>query len=163
MIPKTHILAAATGCGNAVTVDSVNLGRASYFGPGAGRFPTANSVVADICRVASGITAADPFPLRSTIEIDNDYTSAFYIRIPFIDGLGIVRKVGEIAERHGVSVNSILQNPISDRMMADCVVTTEECKLSQVTSLCAELEREEFARAPPLSMPLLPGGDEKFM
>ena len=126
-----------------------------FVGQGAGRFPTANSVVADICRVASNNCPADPFPLRSTISIDNDYTSAFYIRIPFIDGLGIVRKVGEVAERHGVSVNSILQNAISDRMMADCVVTTEECKLSQVQALCAELENEEFARAPPLCMPLV--------
>jgi len=155
MIPTDHIMAAATGCGNAITVDSVNLGTSSYFGPGAGRFPTANSVVADICRVASNNCPADPFPLRSTISIDNDYTSAFYIRIPYIDGLGIVRKVGEVAERHGVSVNSILQNAISDRMMADCVVTTEECKLSQVQALCAELENEEFARAPPLCMPLV--------
>ena len=155
MIPTDHIMAAATGCGNAITVDSVNLGTSSYFGPGAGRFPTANSVVADICRVASDNCPADPFPLRSTIAIDNDYTSAFYIRIPFIDGLGIVRKVGELAESHGVSVNSILQNAISDRMMADCVVTTEECKLSQVQALCAELEKEDFARAPPLCMPLV--------
>eukprot|EP00563_Minutocellus_polymorphus_P006210 CAMPEP_0181044800 /NCGR_PEP_ID=MMETSP1070-20121207/13461_1 /TAXON_ID=265543 /ORGANISM="Minutocellus polymorphus, Strain NH13" /LENGTH=449 /DNA_ID=CAMNT_0023123273 /DNA_START=24 /DNA_END=1373 /DNA_ORIENTATION=+ len=155
MIPTDHIMAAATGCGNAITVDSVNLGTSSYFGPGAGRFPTANSVVADICRVASDNCPSDPFPLRSTISIDNDYASAFYIRIPFIDGLGIVRKVGELAESHGVSVNSILQNAISDRMMADCVVTTEECKLSQVQALCAELEKEDFARAPPLCMPLV--------
>mgnify|MGYP003951340099 CR=1 FL=1 len=155
LVPKSHLLASASGAGNAVNVESVNMGTASYFGPGAGRFPTANSVVADICRIASNNCPADPFPMHSNIAINNDYNSAFYIRIPYIDGLGIVRAVGQLAEKHGVSVNSILQNPIDDKMVADCVVTTEECKLSQVMALCEDLGNEDFARATPLCMPLV--------
>jgi len=155
LVPKSHLLASASGAGNAVNVESVNMGTVSYFGPGAGRFPTANSVVADICRIASNNCPADPFPMHSNIAINNDYNSAFYIRIPYIDGLGIVRAVGQLAEKHGVSVNSILQNPIDDKMVADCVVTTEECKLSQVMALCEDLGNEDFARATPLCMPLV--------
>ena len=155
LVPNDHLLASATGAGNVVAINSANLGVASYTGPGAGRYPTANSIVADIMRVANDTCPTIPFPLSSNIEINNDYVSAFYIRISFQDGLGIVRSVGELAERSGVSIHSILQQPITDRMAADTVVTTESCALSQVKALCDLIEKEEYALAAPVFMPMI--------
>ena len=155
LVPNDHLLASTTGPGNAVAIDSATLGTASYTGPGAGRYPTANSIVADVMRVAENTCPILPFPLSSIIEIDNDYVSAFYIRISFQDGLGIVRNVGELAMSQGVSIHSILQQPITDRMAADTVVTTEACKLSQVKALCALIEKEDYALSSPMCMPLI--------
>ena len=155
VVPNSHLLASIRGSGNAVAVDSANLGIASYTGPGAGRFPTASSVVADICRVASNTASIDPFPLHSNIALDSDYTSEFYIRISFSDGLGIIRRIGELSETHGVSINSILQNPIKDKLMADFVVTTEECRLMQIKELCRDIANEDFVRCDPVFMPML--------
>eukprot|EP00985_Skeletonema_marinoi_P014784 scaffold7528_cov132-Skeletonema_marinoi.AAC.1 len=102
LVPLNHLLASATGCGNAVAVDSSNLGTASFTGPGAGRYATANSVVADTMRVVNDTCPSSPFPmLSSSIDIDNDFVSAFYIRISFQDGLGIIRSVGDLAESQG--------------------------------------------------------------
>ena len=165
LVPMNHLLASATGCGNAVAVDSANLGTASFTGPGAGRYATANSVVADVMRVANGTCPSSPFPSSSSsssssssvgIDIDNDFESAFYIRISFQDGLGIIRSVGELAESQGVSIHSILQQPITDRMAADTVVTTEACKYSQVKALCDLIEKEDFALSAPVFMPMIP-------
>mmetsp|Transcript_21130 Transcript_21130/g.29851 ORF Transcript_21130/g.29851 Transcript_21130/m.29851 type:complete len:453 (-) Transcript_21130:138-1496(-) len=155
MVPLSHLLASARGSGNAVAIDSANMGVCSYTGPGAGRYPTANSVVADVCRIASGICVGDPFAMSSDLEVDNDYSSPFYIRVPFQDSLGIIRKMGELAENHGVSIHSILQTPIEDRQAADFVVTTEECKLSQIEALCEDIDKQDFARSNALYMPLL--------
>ncbi|KAL3792982.1 hypothetical protein HJC23_010995 [Cyclotella cryptica] len=155
LVPNGHLLASASGCGNAVAIDSANLGIASFTGPGAGRYPTANSIVADVMRVANNTCIAKPFPLSSNIEIDNDYVSAFYIRISFQDGLGIIRQVGELAESQGVSIHSILQQPITDRMHADTVVTTEPCKYSQIKTLCELIEEADFALGAPVFMPMI--------
>lgn len=156
MIPNSHLLANAKGSGNCVAITSANMGTCSFTGPGAGRFPTANSVVADIVRIANNTPGSlDAFPLQSTIEFDSDYTEQFYVRIPFMDSIGIIRKVGELAEASDVSIHSILQNPIVDRMEADFCLTTEECKLSQIKALCEDLEQQGFVRAPPMFMPLL--------
>jgi len=155
LVPNGHLLASATGCGNAVAIDSANLGTTSYTGPGAGRYPTANSIVSDVMRVANNTCHAQPFPLSSNIEINNDYVSAFYIRISFQDGLGIVRTVGELAQTQGVSINSILQNPIMDRMNAATVVITEPCKLSQIKTLCEMIEEADFALSAPVFMPMI--------
>lgn len=162
MIPKSHTLANVSSNGNAVAINSANMGTCTYMGPGAGRFPTANSVVADIVRLANVTAPSSPapaaFPKASTdvLPLDHDYTAVFYIRIPYQDGLGIIKRVGELAEQAGVSIHSILQNPIRDRMSADFVVTTEESKLSQVTELCETINRQEdFCRSPCLFMPML--------
>lgn len=155
LVPNGHLLASATGCGNAVAIDSANLGITSYTGPGAGRYPTANSIVSDVMRVANNTCHAQPFPLTSNIEIDNDYVSAFYIRISFQDGLGIVKVVGELAQSQGVSINSILQNPITDRMNAATVVTTEPCKYSQVKAFCELVEEADFVLSAPVFMPMV--------
>ena len=88
------------------------------------RYPTANSVVNDIVRVAQDKTAS-PFPLSYDPPIDNDYSARFY-------GLGIIRHIGDAAESSHVSISSILQNPITNPAVVDILVTTEECKLSQV-------------------------------
>ena len=155
VVPKSHLLGSASGAGNAIAVESANLGVSSYTGPGAGRYPTASSVTSDVLRIVKGLCPPDPFPLTSYIDIDHDYSSAFYVRVSFSDGLGIIARVGSIAERHGVSVNSVLQNPIRDRHAAEFVVTTEECRLSQVSAMCEEIAKEDFSRGPPLCMPML--------
>jgi hypothetical protein len=64
-------------------------GTASYTGPGAGRFPTANSIVADVMRSVDGVQPQNPFPLETDLDLEPDYATSFYIRIPFVDSLGI--------------------------------------------------------------------------
>jgi homoserine dehydrogenase len=53
-VKQSDTLAAVSGASNIVQVTSSNLGSASYVGPGAGRYPTANSVVADMVNIALG-------------------------------------------------------------------------------------------------------------
>ena len=98
----------------------------------------------------------DPFPLNyPDVAINNDYTACFYVRIHCKDGLGIVKAVGDAAEAAKVSINSILQNPITDPANVDFVVTTESCKLSQVSDFAARVEKMSFASGTPLFMPIL--------
>lgn len=157
MVSTKDMLASTRGSGNAIVVTSENMNACSYTGPGAGRFPTANSVVADIVRVANGQASVDPFPKVSPepLELEDNYVSPFYVRIPFRDGLGIIRQTGELAERHGVSIHAILQNPIADPGSADFCVTTDPCPLSNVQAFCNDLAAQNFCRDPPLHMPLL--------
>ena len=51
-VPAGKILAAAGGVGNAVAVVGDMVGEVTFCGPGAGRYPTASAVVADIVDIA---------------------------------------------------------------------------------------------------------------
>ena len=54
-LPKTHQLATVNGVMNAVFVESIGIGEAMFYGPGAGQKPTAASVVADIIQLAMSV------------------------------------------------------------------------------------------------------------
>jgi len=149
-------LASVNGATNAVEVISSNLVASTYIGQGAGRFPTANSVMNDIVALAKGDTVALPFnPLAKDTKFVNNYDSYFYIRIKYRDQVGITRQCGEICEKHGVSIHSILQNPITRRDDAAFVLITEKVPLSSVMGVCADLEGLDWCRGPTYYMPVL--------
>jgi len=62
LVPLSSPLGSTGGAGNLVQVDSQALGRTSYGGAGAGREPTANSVLADLVGIARGCMSGRPFP-----------------------------------------------------------------------------------------------------
>lgn len=62
-VPLQSTLGAAMGCGNVVSLEAEQVGELCMTGPGAGRFATANSVVADILAIRSG--ESRPFPRRA--------------------------------------------------------------------------------------------------
>lgn len=95
LVPLSHMLASINGSGNCVAVQSQNMNLCTYSGPGAGRYPTANSIVSDLARLYnnhntnSELAVVDPFPIKqsattscSNIIYESNYKStSFYIRI----------------------------------------------------------------------------------
>jgi len=98
--------ASARGPTNAVSLVSEQLGVASLVGAGAGRFPTARSVVADVMRVVLSGASSSPFPVvpETPLALTPDFTSAFYVRISARDQLGIIKDLGAAAERRAAVV-----------------------------------------------------------
>jgi homoserine dehydrogenase len=148
VVSNTHMLATIRGAGNAVAVQSENMGLTSYAGPGAGRFPTANSVVADILRVAAG--QSHPLCPKQTdsLVLDNDYEASFYVRIP-TSSANIVRQLAELADVNGIAIKSL---SAADQSV---VVMTNPCKLSKVESLTRSLLVAQACESDPVFMPVL--------
>ena len=144
------------GATNAVEVVSDNLQSTTYIGQGAGRYPTANSCVNDILSVAKGDQLAMTFnpPSENKIFVNN-YDSVFYIRLRYRDQVGITRQCGEVCEKYGVSIHSILQNPVTKRDDAAFVIITEKVSLTKITQVTAELEGLDWCRGPTFAMPVL--------
>ncbi len=59
MILKDHPLAAVEGVNNAIMVDGNAIGSAMFYGPGAGKLPTASAVVADVIDIAKNHRSED--------------------------------------------------------------------------------------------------------
>jgi homoserine dehydrogenase len=149
-------LYAVNGATNAVEVKSNNLQATTLIGQGAGRYPTANSCINDIVALAKGDKTPLPFnPPATAVQFVNNYESNFYIRLRYRDTLGITRQCGEVCEKYGVSIHSILQNPITKRDDAAFVLITDKVPLSSVKKFCAEIEDFEWCRGPTFFMPVL--------
>ncbi|OQS02791.1 homoserine dehydrogenase [Thraustotheca clavata] len=156
IVPLTNVIGTVHGASNIVNIVSDNCINGAYVGQGAGRFPTANSVVNDIVRLAQTVVPIPAFgSTREGVKLENDYEGRFYVRVRLADGLGIVRSIGAHAEEAGISIDSILQLPIHDRNNVDTVVTTDLTKVSQVERMVQALSKLPFVQETPLFLPIL--------
>jgi len=155
MVPLDNAVGTTSGATNIVEIRSESLQSSSFVGQGAGRFPTANSVMSDILAVAQGRGLNAPFQRQTKRYIDNNYTARFYIRLQCKDGLGVIREVGELCEKHGVSIHAINQTPITDFNDIPVGLVTEEAQFNQVDQLCDSLQKCGFCLERPLAMPFL--------
>lgn len=130
MVPRSHALASATGSGNLVTVTSHNMGATpcSYSGPGAGRFPTANSIVADVMRVANGTAVHPPFPRHVThLTLQPDYRADhWYLRFAPSAHLSQVVAAAQFANVNIASLETV---------QGHLCVVTDACQRSQLQAL----------------------------
>jgi homoserine dehydrogenase len=162
LVPRDSTLGAVGGVDNIVLVGSTNMREVSFRGPGAGRFATANSVVSDMLAIASeaddatdGISRAFPVPVPEASSLDFDVYARFYIRLVIKDTQGILRVVGEVAERQKLSLYSVLQTPIVTRERVPFVITTDATRRSQVDAFVEEIKALEWCLEEPFCMPFL--------
>lgn len=99
MVPAGSALGACSGSGNLVSIESKHNQVCTFSGPGAGRYPTAQSIVADVLKVAGGTCQTDPFPTNahSNMAVDGDYTARFYARSK-------ESKLAELADEAGLEL-----------------------------------------------------------
>lgn len=129
-----------------------------YAGPGAGRYPTANSVVNDIVRLArlgaKGTPA--PFPLETSWELESDFKACFYVRVTAADACGVLGAVGALAAKAGVSVHSVLRDPNEgEGEVVNFVVKTSPCFRSEVLAFVDGVKGEGWAKGEPVLMSIL--------
>jgi len=154
-IPSVDSLSSVGDATNAVEICSSNLERTTYIGQGAGRFPTANSCMNDISALAKGDRNISPFNPTSDDKFVQQYDSVFYLRLKYRDALGITRQCGEICEKNGVSIHSLLQNPTTKQSDAAFVIITEKVSSTNIKKVAAELEGLDWLQGPLFWMPVL--------
>ena len=154
IVPRDHVVASISGATNIVDIASDNLGTSAFVGPGAGRFPTANAVVSDLARLCDGL-APVPFPDEVSCAFEPDFKAQFYVRLNIKDQHGIIKIVGQLCEDAGIGIYSVLQNTITDRENLSFVVTTDECRVSQVRSMAAAFDKHDFSLSKPVIIPFL--------
>ena len=154
-IAAADSLSSVSDATNAVEISSKNLQRTTYIGQGAGRYPTANSCVNDIASIAKGDKTASPFNPSSDCKFVQQYESVFYLRLKYTDALGITRQCGEVCEKYGVSIHSLLQNPRTGKSDDSFVIVTEKVSNTNLKKVVAELEGLEWVKGPAFWMPVL--------
>eukprot|EP01039_Chlorochromonas_danica_P009715 gene9715-10746_t len=146
LVSRQNPFSTAKGSGNMVVVRSENLQSSTFAGPGAGRFPTANSVVNDLVRLSIG-QQVPPFPYEEEgIALNSDYTASFYLRL--LDPPGdFERLLNERASAAGLEVKVLH----ADAKEVACVVASTT--VAKLTGFLKNLESHHVQTA--LYMPIL--------
>lgn len=134
LVPNIHPISRIDGVLNAIVVEGKPVSRVMFSGPGAGKFPTASSVIGDILCLANEISVADyPLPMMrfgkgrkdaNFINID-DTINKYYIRVTATNKPGVIGDLGTICGHNNINLHGIVQKEVMEDGNAVIVLLTE--------------------------------------
>lgn len=147
-IPVNHPLASVHDAYNAIYLHGDSVGDVMLYGQGAGRFPTASAVVADIIQAGKEIYHGSP-DINGNIYKNNhgimdisQVENSFYLRLQVKDKPGVLAKIAEVLGRNQVSLASVIQkhrqNPV-----VPIVLVTHQVKEEYLQKSIAEFKNIE--------------------
>ncbi|MDO4642933.1 MAG: ACT domain-containing protein, partial [Cardiobacteriaceae bacterium] len=135
-----------------VQVQGNAVGNSLYYGPGAGKLPTASAVVADLIDVVRELNLKSEDRLaefgysqvldRNTLPVlpPEDFRSAYYLRLTVEDRAGVLADVTRILADNGISINSVSQkNHRKSNGQIPLVLLTERVQEAQMNRAIAQL------------------------
>lgn len=148
LVPMQHMLASVDGVFNAVMVDSDLADRTLYYGRGAGRLPTASTVLGDIADVARNLAVGASHRLPAvprtgeTLNVKpmDDIRSRYYLRMMPMDRPGVLAQFAGILGEHNISIESVLQQGESVDAHVPLVIITHQAVESELVGAIQEIE-----------------------
>jgi homoserine dehydrogenase len=129
MVRRDTPIAAVEGVFNAVVAEGDFVGRVVLQGRGAGAFPTASAVAADLVDIAAGrIVATFGVPVAALQPIAGApmerHHGAYYIRLMVLDQPGVIADVAAALRDQSVSMESMIQRGRAPGEAVPVVLTT---------------------------------------
>jgi len=157
MVPQEHVLASVGGVFNAVLVQADLSERTLYYGRGAGRDPTASTVLGDIADVAknlrSGTRRRFHALLRSGSQVRMrsmaDVATRHYLRLHLLDRPGVLAQVTAVLGAHGISIAAALQKESGGRHVP-VVIVTHQAREREMAAALTELAALEVVSGKPV-------------
>ncbi len=148
LVPHGHPLSAIEDVLNAIVIEGDPVSRVMFSGPGAGKFPTASSVLGDIISLAKEINVADyPLPMMragigrkdAVLKSMHDTENKYYIRVNTNNVPGVIGELGTICGRNNINLHGIVQKEILPDESARIVLLTEMAREKDVQQAIKEM------------------------
>ena len=165
LVPLTHMLSNVNDAFNAAMVKGDMSDYTMYYGRGAGRAPTASTVVGDIGDIARNLAHGEtryaramPTYAEGKIKLRpaGDISSRFYIRFLVADRAGAFGTIASILGKHGVSISAASQKAGGvGNQPVPVVVLTHMAKTSDLEQALVEIEASEVVGAKPVKLRMI--------
>ena len=165
LIPFTHMLANVNDAFNAAMVKGDMSDYTMYYGRGAGRQPTASTVVGDIGDIARNLAHGEtryergvPNYAEGAIKLRaaGDIASKFYLRFMLADKPGAMGIVATALGKHGVSLSAVSQkSPSEGNLPVPVVVLTHKAKSADVDAAIAEIKASGVVGEDPVKLRMI--------
>ena len=152
LIPTKRLIANVEGVMNAILVKGDAVGQTMFYGAGAGAYPTASAVVADLIDVARTMTA-DPEHRVPHLAFQPDQLSdiailpmgevetAYYLRLRVEDKPGVLADITSILADLGISIDAMVQKePREGEAQADIIMLTHRTVEKHVNTAITKIE-----------------------
>ncbi len=153
LIPTRRLIANVEGVMNAILVKGDAVGATMYYGAGAGAYPTASSVIADLVDVTRMHTA-DPehrvphlafqpdqlssVPILPITEVETSY----YLRMRVHDRPGVLADITRALADSGISIDAMMQKePPEGEEQVDIIMLTHLTVEKSINAAIARIEK----------------------
>jgi homoserine dehydrogenase len=152
LVPLHHVLASVSGVFNAVMVRGDLAGDTLYYGRGAGREPTASTVIGDVVDIVRNLVSASPgrVPVVTTgpAEVVRDFSTRYYLRMTLSDRPRVLAQAADVLGRHGISIASAIQKEGPDDGFVPVVMLTHEADETACAAALGEIDAMDVVGAP---------------
>ena len=149
-IPRSHILSSVNGVFNAIAVKGDATGDALFYGRGAGKDPTASSVVADLVEAARGARTNKephrgflPYKDEGQLMPIEDTCTPYYVRFDVTDEPGVVAKIAAELADAGIGISGT-HSPVNpddpDADFVDMVFQLHTCRFGLLKDTLKKIE-----------------------
>ncbi|HYM73630.1 MAG TPA: homoserine dehydrogenase [Stellaceae bacterium] len=154
MVARSTPIAAVEGVFNGIVAEGDFVGRVMLEGRGAGAYPTASAVVADLVDIAAGRQAA-PFGVPAA-ALENTpgapmelHQGAYYIRLMVVDQPGVIADVAAALRDQQVSMESMIQRGRAPGEAVPIVLTTHVTVEAAMRRALDAIARQATVLEPP--------------
>ena len=165
LIPFSHMLASVNDAFNAVMVNGDLSDSTMYYGRGAGRAPTASTVIGDIGDIARNLASGAPRYRRAApvygegavrLRAAGDIASKFYLRFMLADRPGAFGIVASALGKHGISILAASQKGCAEgNAPVPVVVLTHKAKASDLDAALAEIKASGVVGEEPVKLRMI--------
>ena len=166
LVPFSHMLSNVNDAFNAVMVKGDMSDYTMYYGRGAGRAPTASTVVGDIGDIARNLAhgetryergAPDYAEGKVTLRAAGEISSKFYIRFLVADKPGAFGTIASILGKFSVSISAASQKAAAEdgKNAVPVVVLTHTAKVSDLDNALAEIKASGVIADEPVALRIL--------
>ncbi len=157
MVPRDHMLASVHGVFNAIMVQGDLSGRGVFYGRGAGREPTASTVIGDIGDVMKNLLGGSARRFRATPGAESvplldrgQARTRHYLRLALRDRPGTLARITAALGNHGISIASVLQQEQGTGDHVPVVIVTHECRERECQAALQEIAGLDVAGSEPV-------------
>ena len=165
LIPFSHMLANVNDAFNAAMVKGDMSDYTMYYGRGAGRAPTASTVIGDVGDIARNLAAGSVRYRRAApnysegkikLKAAGDIVSKFYVRFMVADRPGAFGTIASILGKHNVSISAASQKGGNvGNEPVPVVVLTHAARTADLDAALAEIVKSGVVGADPVKLRML--------
>ena len=145
LISKAHVLASVNGPFNAIAVRGDVVGESLFYGRGAGRDPTASSVLADLAEASAGLenprssygfTSHDLYGKCQPVK---DAISKYYLRLTVDDRPGVLAQIAGALGAAEIGILSVIQPETHHEGAATLVLMIHDAPFGAMRSAAEQI------------------------
>jgi homoserine dehydrogenase len=135
-----------------------------YYGRGAGRAPTASTVIGDIGDIARNLAQGQTRYRRGVpaygegrvrLKPAGEVRSCFYVRFAVADRPGAFGSIATVLGRHGVSISAASQKAQGDDGYVPVVMLTHEAKTADLEAALDEIAQSGVVSGCPVKLRMI--------